>query len=147
MASSWDTRAAYSTPLASPLGSFGRPIFGFILLNLNPIILIEKWISEHGSASVLRDHLALVKEQKSNLEAENAILKAALDQCKAEKEALETKISELQINLKDAQKQLAVFESVRKELKEQMELEAKIRQLEAMNNDLELQLRIKSIGF
>ena len=93
----------------------------------------EKWISEHGSASVLRDQLARVKEQKSNLEAENAILKAALDQCKAEKEALETKISELQINLKDAQKQLAVFESVRKELKEQMELE--------------LQLRIKSIGF
>jgi len=31
LASSWDTRAAYSTPLASPLGSFGRPIFGFIL--------------------------------------------------------------------------------------------------------------------
>ena len=49
---------------------------------MNPISIIEKWISEHGSAAVLRDHIALLKEQMAiqqkeiaRLKAENAVLK------------------------------------------------------------------------
>ena len=36
---------------------------------------IEKLINEHGSSSVLRDHLAFLKEQFALLEKENALLK------------------------------------------------------------------------
>jgi len=36
---------------------------------------LEKVITEHGSASVLRDHLALIRDQAKAVEAENARLK------------------------------------------------------------------------
>jgi hypothetical protein len=42
---------------------------------MNPLNAIEKWISEHGSAAILRDHLALLKEKITSLESENFILK------------------------------------------------------------------------
>jgi erythromycin esterase-like protein len=107
----------------------------------------EKWISEHGSAAALRDYLALVKEQKANFEAENTILKATLQKCQAEKIALELKISEMQILQDDATKQIKALESVRIALRDQNQLLRRISQREAMNQDLEQQLRIKSIGF
>jgi len=36
---------------------------------MNPFPVIEKWISEHGSAAVLRDHVALLKEKMTAMEA------------------------------------------------------------------------------
>jgi hypothetical protein len=113
----------------------------------NPLKLLEQWISEHGSAASLRDHLAFVKEQKANLDAENTILKATLQKCKDEKLALELKISEMQIFQNDADKQIKALESVRVALREQSQLQNRIRQLESLNSNLEAQLRIKSIGF
>ena len=114
---------------------------------MNPINWFEKLISEHGSAAALRDHLALVKEKNANLEAEKEILRATLQKCQAEKAALESKVSELQILLEDARKEIKALESLRVALKEQSQLQAQIQQLESANQDLERMLRIKSIGF
>ena len=36
---------------------------------------IEKWITEHGSAAALREHVALLKTQMGILEKENSVLK------------------------------------------------------------------------
>jgi len=38
--------------------------------NMEPFDTIDKWISEHGSASILRDHIALLKSQMSAKDAE-----------------------------------------------------------------------------
>jgi chromosome segregation ATPase len=111
-------------------------------MSLNPLKLFEKLISEHGSAAALRDHLALVKEKNTNLEAEKELLKAKLEQSQAEKAALETKASELQILLENAKKEITNLESVRVALKEQTQLENRIRQLEAVNRSLEQMLRV-----
>ena len=116
-------------------------------MNLNPLKLIEKWISEHGSAAILRDHLALVKEKNGNLEAEKEILRATLQKYQDEKSALESKVSELQILLEDATKKISGLEGLRISLEDQARLVQRIRQLEAMNQDVERQLRMKSIGF
>jgi hypothetical protein len=62
-------------------------------MNLNPITAIseqlQKLITEHGSATILRDHLALFKDQvallekkEASLESENAILRAENDELK-----------------------------------------------------------------
>jgi len=59
-------------------------------MNLNPITALsdqlQKLINEHGSAAILRDHLALFKDQvlllekKATLsESENAVLKRKLE--------------------------------------------------------------------
>jgi len=36
---------------------------------MNPLNAIEKWINEHASASILRDHVALLKEKTADLES------------------------------------------------------------------------------
>lgn len=41
---------------------------------MNPIDLIEKYISEHGSAAILRDHVALLREQISVAQQKTTIL-------------------------------------------------------------------------
>lgn len=58
---------------------------------MNPLNIIEKWINEHGSAAILRDHVALLKEQiaasdrkQSVLETENATLKKTNAELKSE---------------------------------------------------------------
>jgi FtsZ-binding cell division protein ZapB len=63
--------------------------------NMNPFPYIEKWISEHGSAAVLRDHVALLKTQMedlklkvSGLEKEVSSLKTERDQLKSERDYL-----------------------------------------------------------
>jgi uncharacterized protein with PIN domain len=47
---------------------------------MNPIDAIEKWISEHGSASILRDHIGLLKSQMAAKDAEIKNLKILLEQ-------------------------------------------------------------------
>ena len=43
---------------------------------MNPFDAIEKLITEHGSAAILRERITQAKEQQSGLEKENASLKA-----------------------------------------------------------------------
>jgi hypothetical protein len=43
---------------------------------------IEKLINEHGSASILRDHVALLREQMTALEKENVALKTQIKELK-----------------------------------------------------------------
>lgn len=68
---------------------------------------IERLITEHGSASILRERLALAAEQYAALEKQNAALKEAetnlkaenkrlnldLEECKKQRRALEEKLS------------------------------------------------------
>jgi LPS sulfotransferase NodH len=70
--------------------------------NMGPFEYIEKWISEHGSATVLREHVAMLKSQIGELESKAAISKAALEACQAEKQQFQAKAAELQVQLQDA---------------------------------------------
>lgn len=75
-------------------------------MTLNPITALsdqlQKLINEHGSAAILRDHLALFKDQivilekkAASLESENAILKAENDKFKSETQNLRIANNEL----------------------------------------------------
>ena len=66
---------------------------------MNPLDTIEKWISEHGSAAILRDHVALLKEQIAISDREKAVLKSERDTFKAA-------AAKLQTELDDARKQI-----------------------------------------
>lgn len=81
-------------------------------MTLNPITAmseqIQKLITEHGSATILRDHLALIKDQvvalekkvqqlefeKQGLMAENHRLEVQITDLKKEKDALNQNLSE-----------------------------------------------------
>ena len=107
---------------------------------MNPLKAIEQWISEHGSAAALRDHLALVKEQMADLKVKKEASDLRASQA-------ETKCKDLQTKLDDANKEIKTLEGFRAQIRDQRALEARIRQLEATNADVERMLRIKSIGF
>lgn len=75
-------------------------------MSLNPITALseqlQKLINEHGSAAILRDHLALFKDQVVLLEKENARLVSGNSELttketvlRGEKEILEAKIEQL----------------------------------------------------
>jgi len=66
---------------------------------MNPLDTIEKWISEHGSAAILRDHVALLKEQIAISDREKSVLKE-------ENAALEKRNAELQAQLNVARKEI-----------------------------------------
>jgi len=59
---------------------------------MNPFSLIEKWITEHGSAAALRDHVALLKERMTSLENDNRSLKAERDVAQSEAKQLQEQI-------------------------------------------------------
>ena len=65
---------------------------------------IERLIREHGSASIQRDHLALLKTQASILEKENADLKSEIDNLRDKIQKCENrnkKLKEIILNLKN----------------------------------------------
>lgn len=45
-------------------------------MSINPLILLEKAINEHGSSVILKERLKLVKDQLAKVEAEKAELKS-----------------------------------------------------------------------
>ena len=57
------------------------------------IKLIEKLITEHGSATILKDRLELVKDQAKILEDENAGLRQEVAELRAEVSMLESKLA------------------------------------------------------
>ena len=63
--------------------------------NMNPFPYIEKWISEHGSAIVLRDHISLLKTQMKNLESKNEVLEKENSKLKRECDTLKTERDDL----------------------------------------------------
>jgi hypothetical protein len=71
---------------------------------MNPFPYIEKWITEHGSAAALRDHVALLKSQMDDLKTK----KADSDSRAAKAEA---QVEKLQAQLDDAQKQIQALKS------------------------------------
>ncbi|MBU4445017.1 hypothetical protein KJ656_08060 [bacterium] len=68
-------------------------------MRLNPITALseqlQKLIKEHGSASILRDHLALFKDQVILLEKEILFLREKTINFQSEKEMFESKIQQL----------------------------------------------------
>lgn len=69
---------------------------------MNPLELVEKLINEHGSATILRERLGLLREQCAaqqrlcaDLQAENRELKATLDQSQRRAAALEQELQAL----------------------------------------------------
>jgi chromosome segregation ATPase len=115
-------------------------------MNLNPIKWLNWLITEHGSATILRDHNALLQSQKSALAAEIATLKSEIESLKNERDFNKSKSEDLQTQRDVLQKEVEKLNSVRVSLKDQTQLQNRIRQLEAINADVERQLRIKSIG-
>lgn len=57
-------------------------------MGLNPLDLIEKLITEHGSSSILKERLELIREQLAALETKNAELGDKLAEAQAEIERL-----------------------------------------------------------
>lgn len=53
---------------------------------------IERLITEHGSAAILRERIALANDQYSALEAENKILKSENERLKLDNEKLQEKV-------------------------------------------------------
>jgi hypothetical protein len=77
---------------------------------MNALDFIEKFISEHGSAAILRDHVALLRDQISVgqanalvLEEENAILKTENIQLKADNLKLKSENQDLRQQIEVAQ--------------------------------------------
>jgi septal ring factor EnvC (AmiA/AmiB activator) len=69
---------------------------------------IEKLINEHGSATVLRERLALAKDQFSilekeivNLRSENAVLTSKVETLQAENQSLKKDNEELRRKIKE----------------------------------------------
>ena len=69
-------------------------------MSLNPIVALseqfQKLINEHGSAAILRDHLALFKDQVLMLEKENLCLNNKSGVYKISEEKLKSNIEHLQ---------------------------------------------------
>lgn len=57
-------------------------------MELNPLKLIEKLINEHGSSSILKERLELIRDQLSALKAKNDELEEALGGAQEEAERL-----------------------------------------------------------
>ena len=81
-------------------------------MNLNPITALsdqlQKLINEHGSAAILRDHLAMFKDQvvilekkAALLESENSVLKAENEKLKSEAQELKKDNGELRSKIKE----------------------------------------------
>jgi hypothetical protein len=90
-------------------------------MSLNPITALseqlQKLINEHGSAAILRDHLALFKDQVLLLEkentrliTENVDLAAKVTVLQSEKEVLETKANNLTKDNKELRGKIQEYE-------------------------------------
>jgi protein-arginine kinase activator protein McsA len=75
---------------------------------VEPFDSIEKWISEHGSAAILRDHVALLKSQMSAKDVETTKLNLLLKQKDAE-------IDKLNILLKQKHIQTNNFQNIERD--------------------------------
>lgn len=71
---------------------------------------IEKLITEHGSAAILRERIALandkhaaLEKKAASLESENAQLRSLLEVSKSEADALRTELAELKAKLSEGQ--------------------------------------------
>ena len=69
---------------------------------MEPFDSIEKLISEHGSAAILRDHITLLKSQMDALKSENAGLESKLRDSEFERNKFKVEAEKLQAELDDA---------------------------------------------
>jgi len=76
-------------------------------MNINPIAALseqlQKLINEHGSAVILRDHLALFKDQVAILENKAVALGKKVSTLEKDKLALQSKVSALESELNQLQ--------------------------------------------
>ncbi|OGW25492.1 MAG: hypothetical protein A2X55_03270 [Nitrospirae bacterium GWB2_47_37] len=71
----------------------------------------EKLINEHGSASILKEHLSLMKSQQAILERENEDLKKESASLKSKIDVLEKEIQNLKIDNGDLKKKITDLEN------------------------------------
>lgn len=81
-------------------------------MTLNPITALseqlQKLINEHGSSTILRDHLALFKDQVVSLEKKNLSLRPNVLDLKSEKGVLQAEIEKLKAIIKNHEKQASI---------------------------------------
>jgi uncharacterized coiled-coil DUF342 family protein len=63
---------------------------------MNPLKGIEEWIKEHGSASILRDHVSLLKEKMAGLESKTRALEKQVSDFASERDAAQAEVKKLQ---------------------------------------------------
>lgn len=63
---------------------------------MNPLDVVEKFINEHASAAVLRDHVALLKSQLSKLQTEVSVLKSENLDLQMKNKTLQAQVNHLQ---------------------------------------------------
>ena len=68
--------------------------------DMNPLEIIQKWITEHGSAAILRERVAILKDHVAGLERENSALKDQLAECQARTKELQSQADVLSEKIK-----------------------------------------------
>ena len=100
-------------------------------MTLNPITALseqlQKLINEHGSAAILRDHLALFKDQVVLLEKENTPLRQKMVELESANTVLKAKNEQLE--------------------KDNQELRSKIREYERPHSSLLSDVKVKILLF
>jgi chromosome segregation ATPase len=75
---------------------------------MNPIAAIQKLITEHGSAAILRDRLELASDQFSALEKQSIALNTQLTQAMSQNDILISENRGLKEEIQDLRKQIAL---------------------------------------
>jgi hypothetical protein len=81
---------------------------------MNPVPWFKHLITERASAGALQNQLSLANERKLRLEAQVVILTANVTRLEEENAVLEAKVSELQLLMEDANKQIKIFDEMKK---------------------------------
>jgi septal ring factor EnvC (AmiA/AmiB activator) len=119
-----------------------------------------KWVTLYHSRelSITKAQLALVEQQKRTevflleqslhqTETERDGLKATVEAIRTDNDGLKQKLDESRVEIDGLHKELDGLQSIKASLKEQTQLQNRIRQLENINQNLEAQLRIRHLGF
>lgn len=74
-------------------------------------------------------------------------LELKLKKSELDRDEFKAKADDLQAHLDNARKEIETLNKIRAELKDRTQLENKIAHLQALNSELERQLRFKTLGF
>jgi chromosome segregation ATPase len=81
---------------------------------MKPLPWFKQLIAEHASVMALQDQLALANQQRTQLKEQMVILTAKVNMLEEENAVLEARVSELQRLIEEANRQMKIFDELRK---------------------------------
>jgi len=79
-------------------------------MTLNPLVLIEKLINEHGSAAILRDNLVGLRDQITDLARQLAIATTRITQLETENKELASQLQDVTAKHENAKQECKVLQ-------------------------------------